>query len=187
MNHGGTGCQARWPRRRPAATTIDDQNAGTSYGQLIADQLAQERARKASVEARGITVITTSSTLATLLFALTAGLTSAATFRLPGPARLPLVLALCAFGGAALLGLVTNVPLRYQEPTPRGLAKLLAPNFWAAPPHIGQRRVAEAQVKTLTAARVANRLKVRLLLGAISCELLGTIFLIWAIVNVLYR
>jgi hypothetical protein len=131
-------------------------------------------------------VITTSSTLATLLFALTAGLTSAVTFRLPGPARLPLVLALCAFGLAAVLGLLTNVPLRYQEPTPRGLAKLVAPNFWTAPPEIGERRVAEARVQTLAAARVANRLKVRLLLGAMFCELLGTVFLILAIVNVLY-
>jgi hypothetical protein len=92
-------------------------NAGTAYGELIACQLAEERGRKTSLEARGVTVITTSSTLATLLFALTAaGLTSARAFRLPDLAKLPLVLALCAFVAAAVLVLLTNVPLRYCEP-----------------------------------------------------------------------
>lgn len=166
---------------------MPEPNAGTAYGELIACQLAEERERKTSLEARGVTVITTSSTLATLLFALTAGLTSATAFRLPGLAKLPLVLALCAFVAAAALGLLTNVPLRYREPTPRGLAKLIAVNFWTAPPEIGQLRVAQAQVTTLAAARAANQLKVRLLLGAISCELLAIVFLAWAITDILYN
>lgn len=166
---------------------MPDQNAGAAYCQLITDQLAEERGRKASLEARGVTVITTSSTLATLLFALTAGLTAAATFKLPGPAKLPLVLALCAFATAAVLGLMTSIPLGYQEPTPSGLARLVDANFWTAPTEIGQLRVASAQVTALAAARSANGLKVRLLVGAISCELLAIIFLTWAIVNILYN
>jgi hypothetical protein len=165
---------------------MPDQNAGAAYSQLIVDQLAEERGRKVSLEARGVTVITTSSTLATLLFALTAGLTAAPAFKLPASARLPLVLALCAFAIAAAFALMTSIPLRYQEPTPRGLATLVDKNFWAAPPEIGQLRAAEAQVRTLAAARSANGLKVRLLLGAISCELVAVIFLTWAIASVLY-
>jgi hypothetical protein len=166
---------------------MPDQNAGTAYSQLITDQLTEERSRKTSLEARGVTVITTSSTLATLLFALTAGLTTAAGFKLPGPARLPLVLALCAFATAAALGLMTSVPLRYREPTPAGLAKLVDANFWIAPAEIGELRVASARVTTLAVARAANALKVRLLLGAISFELLAVIFLTWAVANVLYN
>jgi hypothetical protein len=163
-----------------------DENSGAAYSQLIWDQLAEERSRKASLEARGVTVITTSSALATLLFALTAGLTTASSFKLPGPARFPLMLALCAFATAAVLGLITNIPLRYREPTASGLAKLVDANFWTASPEIGQLRVASAQVTTLAVARSANGLKVRLLLGAVFFELLAVIFLTWAIASILY-
>jgi hypothetical protein len=165
---------------------MPDENAGAAYSQLITDQLTEERSRKTSLEGRGVTVITTSSTLATLLFALTAGITSASGYRLPGPARLPLVLALCAFALAAVLGLLVSVPLRYQEPTPAGLARLIDANFWTARPEIGQLRVASAQVTALAAARSANGLKVRLLLGAISFELLAVVFLTWAISSIFY-
>jgi hypothetical protein len=57
--------------------------AGTAYGLLIASQLTEERNRKASLEARGITAVTAAGTLVTLLFALTAGLTAAPGFKLP--------------------------------------------------------------------------------------------------------
>jgi hypothetical protein len=163
-----------------------DTNAGAAYNQLIADQLWEERSRKSSLEARGLAVITTSGTLATLLFALTAGLTTAAHFKLPGHARLPLVLALVAFVLAALLGLITNIPLQYKEPSPDGLAVLVDANYWSASAEIGQIRVAQARVSTLAAARSANAQKVTLLLGAMFFELLAVGFLTWAIIAILY-
>jgi hypothetical protein len=55
---------------------MPDTRAGDAYSRLIDDQANQERDRKASLESRGVTVVTTSSALATLLFALTAGLTT---------------------------------------------------------------------------------------------------------------
>lgn len=162
-------------------------DAGDAYGKLVADQLTEERSRKASLEARGITVITTSSTLATLLFALTAGLTAAATFKLPGSAKLPLFMALASFVIAALLGLLANLPWKYQESTPQGLNKLLDARYWTAPAYIGQMRVAQAQISTLAVARVVNTRKARLLLGAIAFELLAVILLAWAIAAILYN
>src|SRR5690348_5642945 len=96
---------------------LPDANAGRAYAQLIADQLLEERTRKASLEARGITVITTSSALSTLLFGLTAGLTTLSRFRLPPAAKLPLVLTLATFVFAAAFSLAVNMPLRYREPT----------------------------------------------------------------------
>jgi hypothetical protein len=169
------------PDQDPAAA------AGTAYSQLIADQLAEERNRKVSLESRGVAVITTSGTLATLLFALTASLTAVPKFRLPGDARLPLLLALLAFVTAALFGLVTNVPLRYREPTPQGLAKLVDTVYWRGPKQTGELRVAGAQVAVIAAARSANNLKVNLLLTAISAELLSVIFLSWAVAVIIYR
>jgi hypothetical protein len=162
-------------------------DAGAAYGQLISDQLTQERSRKTSLEARGVTVITTSGTLVTLLFGLTAGLTAVSGFKLPGGAKLPLLLALIAFVVAAGFGIVTNMPLRYQEVTPQGLAKLVNARFWTAPPTVGELRVAAAQVALLSAARSANNLKVRLLIVAIAAELLAVAFLAWAVAAILWR
>jgi len=161
--------------------------AGRAYAQLIADQLAEERNRKTSLEARGVTVITTSSALATLLFALTAGLTAVSSFRLPESARLPLLLTLITFVFSAAFGVAANMPLRYREATPAGLAKLINARYWAAPAEIGELRVAEAQVTSLAAARSANRLKVMLLVGAILFELLAIPFLAWAVAEILYN
>jgi hypothetical protein len=160
--------------------------AGAAYSQLICDQLAEERDRKSSLETRGITVITTSGTLATLLFALTASLTAATSFKLPGDARLPLLLSLIAFVAAAMCGVATNVPLRYREATSRGLAKLVNAQYWTGPESVGQLRVAEARITLIAAARSANDLKVRLLISATAAELLAVIFLSWAVAAILY-
>lgn len=161
-------------------------DAGSVYSQLISDQVTEERSRKTSLEARGITVITTSGTLATLLFALTAGLTATKNFKLAEPAKLPLLLALISFVVAAIFGLATNVPLIYREATPQGLAKLVDAKYWTAPPAVGQLRVAAAQVTLLAAARSANNLKVRFLISAIAAELLAVILLSWAVASILY-
>jgi len=166
--------------------TSNGADAGAAYGALISDQLAQERNSKGSLEARGVIAITTSGTLATLLFGLTAGLTAATGFKMPSNAKLPLLLTLIAFVWAAIFGLVTNVPLRYREATPRGLAKLVDAEYWTAPQLIGQLRVAAMQVTLLTAARSANKLKVRLLIAAVSAELLAIVFLAWAVASILY-
>ena len=165
---------------------VPDNEAGAAYRDLIADQLTEERNRKASLEARGIIVITTSGTLVTALFALTAGLTAAAKFKLPEPTKLPLLLALIAFVFAAIFGLVTNLPLLYKEPTPQGLARLVDARYWTGPAEVGQLRVAAAQVTALAAARSANGLKVALLLAAVLSELLAVVFLSWALASILY-
>ncbi len=106
---------------------------------------------------------------------------------MPAAARLPLLLALVAFVIAAACGLATNIPLRYSEPTPQGLAKLVDANYWTAPAETGELRTAAAQVTTLAAARSANKLKVYLLLTAIGFELLAVTFLSWAVGAILYN
>jgi hypothetical protein len=54
--------------------------------------LSEERNRKASLEARGVTTVTAAGTLVTLLFALTAGVTAAPGFKLPAGAELQVAL-----------------------------------------------------------------------------------------------
>jgi hypothetical protein len=173
------------PTTRPEQASPAD--AGTAYGAFIADQLTEERSRKASLEARGVTTVTAAGTLVTVLFALTAGLTAAPHFTLPAGARVPLLIALIAFVIAAVFGLTTNLPLRYREPTARGLARLIDARFWAAPAQIGERRVAEAQVALTAAMRSANNLKVRLLILAIAAELIAVICLSCAVAIIVYH
>jgi hypothetical protein len=163
-----------------------DNDAGGAYAAFIVDQLGEERNRKTTLEGRGIVVINTSSALATLLFALTAVVTGAAKFRMPGSARLPLLLALVSFVCAAICGLLANVPLRYREPKVAGLAKLVDPNYWSGPREIGELRVAGANVEALASARSANGLKVMLLLLAVGFEILAVISLSWTIAGILY-
>jgi hypothetical protein len=166
---------------------VQGTNAGTSYSQLITDQLSEERSRKSTLEARGITVITTSGGLATLIFALTAGVTARTGFKFPGSVRVPLMVTLIAFVGAAICGLITNVPMRFKEPTSRALAALVDVRYWSASGDIGQLRVAEAQVKILTASRAANRLKVNLLLTAMVFELVAIVSLSLAVADIIYK
>lgn len=160
-------------------------NAGEAYGQLISDQLAEERARKSTLEARGITVISTSGALSTLILALTAGVTAAAKFKFPDLVRIPLVITLIMFVFAGACGLMTNIPLRYKEPTADALVKLIDVNYWSGPEETGSLRVAEAQLKVLRASRIANEIKARLLLAAIFCELLAIVFLAWAAAGII--
>jgi len=166
---------------------VSNSNAGDAYGRLIDDQLNQERQRKISFENRGVTVINTSSALATLLFALTASLTLAAKFQLPESAKLPLILALGAFVFSAILGLAVNMPMIYGAPAPEGLEKLCTAEYWEAPATIGQLRLAGAQIDELTASLEANKFKARFLVAAIVCEILATGFLAWAIGIIIYN
>lgn len=166
---------------------MNPEKAGAAYVQLIDEQLREERSRKVSLEGRGISVITTSGTIVALLFGLTAGLTAGLGHSLPKIVRLPLLLSLIAFVAAASLGLATNVPLKYREPTSRGLAKLIDPIFWSATAITGELRVSEAKVRILSAARTANNLKAMLYIIAIGSELLATVFLAWAVVAILYN
>src|SRR5438093_1388669 len=100
--------------------------AGTEYNAFVTAQLAEERSTKTSLESRGITVITTSGTLVTLLFGLVALATKTAqTYTLPDPAPGLLVLAAGLFTLAAVFGLLTNWALSYMEASLTGLTELL--------------------------------------------------------------
>ena len=71
------------------------------YADFIKSMLDAEDSRKSSLEQRGISIITTSGTLVTLLFGLTAAITGAKTFTFPAAARDWLTPAAIAFDVAA--------------------------------------------------------------------------------------
>lgn len=150
-----------------------DETAGASYGKLIADQLAEERTRKASLEQRGITVITTSGVLVSLLFGLAALITSAEDFDLPDGVRPLLVAGLVFFVGAAVSGIWLNSPRKYREANPGHLRRLTQKQIWEASASLGARRGAELQANLISTARTVNASKAKWLVAAILLEVLG--------------
>ena len=155
---------------QPPASSQDHQ--GEAYSAFI-DSLNQEQeARKSSLEARGITVITTSGSLATLLFGLVALITRSEDFVLPTKAHGPLGLAVGAFTLAAVGGLLVNLPLFYKGADPAGLRGLLN-HCWEEPEAAARLRVAATKVKFLDRAQSVNGVKAWVLILAMLAEVVG--------------
>lgn len=144
--------------------------AGDAYGQLIKEQLDYDRAVKASLEQRAVTVITTSGVLVSLLFALAATVTDIEGFEPPFAARVLLAFAMGSFLVAAILGIAVNRPRDYEVTGQAGLRRIIEEQFWVGPSEIGSRRSAEVRVDMILSAREANRRKGKLLLGAMVLE-----------------
>jgi hypothetical protein len=145
------------------------------YGAYVKEELDRQQARKASFESRGLSVITTSGTLVTLLFGLAALSTKqAATFALPGSSKAFLVTALPFFVLAIAAGLGANVPWVYRNVTPAGL-RATVDDKWGDTPSVARKRVARTQIDVLEDARKVNGVKAWIVFGAIACELVALV------------
>ncbi len=156
-----------------------------AYGELLKDELEAQEKRKASFEQRGLAVITTSGTLVTLLFALAALSTKENdTFVLPANARTWLSAGLTLFVLAAILAVLTNVPLRYQAVTADGVKKRLneSPVRDATE---AAKDIALTRVKVLRDAKRKNGLKGLVLVCAMILEVAATFCVARAIAIIL--
>jgi hypothetical protein len=150
----------------------------SAYGQVVDDQLEEERRRKASLEQRGTFVITTAGTLVSLLFGLAAVATSRGSFVVPAEARVLLTAAVCLFALAALGGLAANVPLRYPNADPQDLRRLITGEFWTdgvwvRPPFAAMRRTSELRVDLIQGCRRMNRIKAYAVVSALVAEVMA--------------
>ncbi len=98
------------------------------YRDFLKGQLAEQDARKASFEQRGLSVVTTAGTLATLLFGLAAFATAEKVHSLTHDAKASLVVALVAFGVAGIFALLTNLPVQYDVPKSDSIKRLAEKN-----------------------------------------------------------
>lgn len=159
--------------------------AGVAYAELIKDQLESERSRKESLEQRGITVITTSGVLVSLLFGLGAVVTSNKLFNVPDLARSLLVVAVVLFVLAALADLLLNSPREYEEAELAYLESLSSKEVWEASASLGGRRAAQMRLKVLGKARQVNRDKAKWLVGAVVFEVGAVGFVAGSVVVIL--
>jgi hypothetical protein len=160
---------------------VAEERGGTVYAAYIKEQLAAQDARKASIETRGISVITTSGALVSLLFGLVGLLTGAEHYELPDGAHPWLYAAMIAFVIAAVAGIVTNVPVFYSGVKTSDLQKAVKGSIWGDTPDDAERRVAATNVKVLATAKSRNTFKGFVLLAAIVFEVLAVLFLALAI------
>jgi hypothetical protein len=157
-----------------------DERGSTVYAAYIEDQLVTQNARKQSIEARGIAVITTSGVLVSLLFGLAAVLTGADNYQLPSGAEPWLYAALVGFVLAGIGGILANVPLFYISVNPPDLQAAVN-SMWDDDPKVAEQRVAATRVNVLTRAKKLNNVKGYILMGAVTAEVLAVVFLALAI------
>jgi hypothetical protein len=99
----------------PSTTGPPDADA---YVTLITDRVDVAEKRATALEARAVTVITTSGTLVTLLLALAALVTRTQTFQVPKSAITIAAFAAFAFVAAAICALLANLPAKRWDVLP---------------------------------------------------------------------
>jgi hypothetical protein len=170
---------------KPAASQVieaaADDAAGVVIAELITKEVENARAAAASIQGRGLAVISSSGTLVTLLFGLSALATKAQSFTLPSSVKLPLDLAAVFLVLAALAGIVTNAPRRSDVVALKNLSPLLEDQYWHAPAFEAKREVARTQLAVAQAARTLNIRAARCLLTAIAFELAGVASVMWSV------
>jgi hypothetical protein len=153
--------------------------------------LDEERARKASLEARGIGIVTSSSVIATLLFGLLAFARSSIAqphLAIAEPARTALIVGAVLFAAAALAGLAANIPRDYREASIQKLEKRVEKTEWeTADPVEAARYDAVLNVQVLDAARKLNAWKAWLILAGIAAEALAAVAVVVAVVSELLQ
>jgi hypothetical protein len=176
------------PRPKPTLSDV----AGSSFGPTIKAQLDEERARKTSLEARGIGIVTSSGALATLLFGLVTFTRGNAPNQLHldigNTAKGALIAGVLLFAFGALMGLLVNLPVPYREALVPRLANRVTPEQWFKPePLEAARRDAKLNVDILNSARKYNGWKAIAVFAGIAAEALAGVAVAVAVVAELNR
>jgi hypothetical protein len=153
-------------------SATSDQIAGPMNRVFIQDQLGEERAAKASLEARGQNVITSAGALATLLGGFAALAFGAGKVQLDWWDRVAMITAITLFVLAAAAASITAVPsLNWREADREILHRRVDTERWYAGEALEDARLnARTEVRILVAARTVNRTKALWLRGAVWAE-----------------
>jgi hypothetical protein len=161
-------------------------HAGDVYGPFLTEKLLAEMGHKASIEQRGLAVITTSGILVSLLVALSAlVLGKDPTQFLSGATRGLMIAAVILFVIAAGLGLLVNRPGRYCGLAPDAFDRIIAQ--WKADEDEAAFVVGQQRVKELGNAMAANDRKAKALQRAIVAEVTGVALVAAAVIVALLR
>lgn len=156
--------------------------AGEVVADLITAELSELDSSASSLQSRGIAVISSSGTLVTLLFGLSALATKAQGFKLSTDTKWPLYVAAALLVLAAIAGIITNAPRRGGVIRLESLEPLLSTDQWEKSEHLAKRMIARKQLLIAQDARRTNTRLARWLLAAITLEIAGVASIAVAIV-----
>lgn len=157
----------------------------TVYADYIREQLVAQEARKASLEQRGLSIVSTSGALVTLLFGLAALTVERDDFALPTAASVLLVIALLVFVAAGVSAIVTNIPLSYQGVTGEALRTAVAER-WDDTDAEATRMTSLTRIKVLESARQRNNMKGVALFVGMALELVAVALVGAAVAVILF-
>jgi hypothetical protein len=166
----------------------DESTAGDVYADVIDELLELERGRKASLEQKALSVITSSGVLVTLLFGFASLTKSTQSTGLPVLARAFLVAGMASFLVAILDSLRINRPVNYSPlGVKKDLQRMLTDDLWFDAAAVGRRAIAEFRVGEIDRWREENGHKARRLQRAIIAESAGVALLAVSVGVLLFR
>jgi hypothetical protein len=167
---------------------VADELSGDIYEKFIESTLEYEKARKVSLEQRGLSIVSSSGVLITLLFGIATLVRGKSELIAPLAPRVLLAAGLVAFLIAILLGLAVNQPLsKYYEPVPvQSLRRAVESSNWKLDAIEAARRVSERRVEEIDTWRDGNgRKAARLYVAGIS-QAVGVVFVAGAVLIIIF-
>jgi hypothetical protein len=135
---------------------VSQEDQGRTFVAFIQRELESERERRKSLDARGVSVVTTSGSLTTLLAAVGAFVSGRSGFRLPAGAVGPLTLTLLAFAFAAVCGIVVTA-LRWHDVAAPDQLNIMLGEKWPTDEIDARNYVAQLDVRTIESLRTGNK------------------------------
>jgi hypothetical protein len=163
-------------------TVVD--HPGELVAEFVKQQLDQEDKRRASLETRGVGVITVSGTLVTLLFGISAVVTKNSTFVAPHFVKLRLGWALAFFALSSVIAIGTTIPLATQLVDAARLDPELR-QLWDGPVDHARKRITGTLVADLASAQRVNTIKSLLLISAVVAQVIAVLLLAWSVLGLL--
>jgi len=150
----------------------DSPAAAAVYPGYIKELSEAQEAKLAAIESRAASVVTVSGALVTLVFAFTSVATGVTSYRPPPAARGWLIAAVTAFLVSGAASIAANMPRRVWAPEPDTMAKELWER-WDSPGDIPIEKVTATRLAQWQATRGLTQMKARLLITAISTQIVA--------------
>lgn len=153
---------------------------GRTYAAYITRELETERDRRKTLDARGVSVVTVSASLATLLAGIGAFVSGQTEFVLPESAVWPLTVTLLAFAAAGFCGLSAAYLWRYAAPALESLEAMVT-DRWPTDEVDARNFVARLDLVAIRSLRARNSYKARWLIAALFFQIAGLVALTVAV------
>lgn len=162
----------------------EEDNGSAVYLDFVKELVEVEDMRGSTLESRGSTVITSSGALVTLLLGLATLVTKLEAFTLGAGVRTLLVASVAAFAAAVVLAIGISAPQRVRIVDGRSLRSELQ-DVWHADANFARMKTTSTRLDQLAASQGANDAKARLLLIAVTSEVIGVVLVAVGVVVLL--